>query len=1223
MTLYTEYQTIHASDFNSLVGTDPTTDTNTINAVLGTGHGLYGLGQPPVPTIPLPLPGLDPEIVASDWGNLITAINNISSHQNTVVPVISAPSNVTPTTIAYISTITTNLVKLYNNKNNAFAQGISQQYTATANGTWKSTCSLISTISFSSGDNARYFFNAGGQISLNFSNSQYTNIDVLFQSLFQQVGTLIISAPSGSGTVSIFGKSFSGLTQQAGSGSAILLPTAGYYGLSNTPTEIFRQYAKPSTVLGVTYAQSYLSILASTNGAQGSNGDNGSIITITANIVQLPSNNTPVSVGTNMILTLINPETSHISNTWGTIVVATSQTLDGSSSPPSTDATLSNLIIASPDGSWTKALTPAFASSTTSYSVTTTNAVDTVEITPITNNSSASLTINGASGYTGQASTPITLASPSSSISIPIVVIAQDGVSKKTYTIVVTKAAIVSNDATLAGLALSTGTLSPTFDSSTTAYTIDVPNTVTSMTFTPAISTSGATILINGNSVSSGTPSQAITINLNSNTINIQVTARDNTTIKLYTITVNRASPLSADASLSNLTISIGSLSFTPSTLTYPVSIDATVASVNITPTHTESHATITVNGVSTTSGSAYTYTFANGASGSIPVAVVVTAQDGTTTNTYRINFIKPASTISDSSLSNLTTSVSGGFSPSFSATNLSYTSQSVPWTIGAMSVTPTVNAVGATFTVNGVIGTSGSPSIIKLSVGSNTINIRVTSSDVTTHTTYQIFVNRTSVSTITSSFWDKTVETVTPNNTWMNWGLLRCNTGTAVAGWGRDGTVKTSGAILPTYSGNNVNVIIIGNGMPDLNHPEFAVNQDGTGGSRLNQFNWFQFNSSVGAPTGNPGVYVYPSSGSAYYDTSGGWATFPNIHNSNKACMVASIVAGNTYGWAKSSNIYAIDITMMPFWATDNTKAIAFAFKYATAFMSTSPINPVTGNKNPTIIIFTEVLSHTEQTRSNIISTTFEENIYSPALLNQAVFNDDQLLAIGIFPPYAYSLNAQPYTEYFTLTQSAIIDDAVAQCISQGITVVGPAGDYSTYIDVPNGLDYNNSFTNDKGATIYYTRGSAVSATPNVICVGAMDSTATEQIASYSSRGPRVDLFAPGSDVMGALNSSRGIFDPVNNSYTPTTSDSRNGTYYVGKLSSTSIAAAQVGGIIASAMEGGVFSQLSPSQIRADIIAIAKKNQLASPTQGYGVNNDLQGAFNLVAFNPYTNGTT
>ncbi len=59
-------------------------------------------------------------------------------------------------------------------------------------------------------------------------------------------------------------------------------------------------------------------------------------------------------------------------------------------------------------------------------------------------------------------------------------------------------------------------------------------------------------------SVASGSASQAINLNVGSNTITVIVTAQDGTTTNTYTITVTRAP--SSNADLSNLTVSQGSL---------------------------------------------------------------------------------------------------------------------------------------------------------------------------------------------------------------------------------------------------------------------------------------------------------------------------------------------------------------------------------------------------------------------------------------------------------------------------------------------------------------------------------------------------------------------------------------------------------------------------------------------------------------------------------------
>lgn len=87
------------------------------------------------------------------------------------------------------------------------------------------------------------------------------------------------------------------------------------------------------------------------------------------------------------------------------------------------------------------------------------------------------------------------------------------------------------------------------------------------------------------------------------------------------------------------------------------------------------------------------------------------------------------------------------------------------------------------------------------------------------------------------------------------NWGLLRCVNGQQIPGWGIDGQQNQVGGITTTASGLNVDCVVFdGNILPD--HPEYAVNENGTGGSRVIQFNWWSLNPQV---TGQPaGVYNY-----------------------------------------------------------------------------------------------------------------------------------------------------------------------------------------------------------------------------------------------------------------------------------------------------------------------------------------------------------------------------
>lgn len=104
---------------------------------------------------------------------------------------------------------------------------------------------------------------------------------------------------------------------------------------------------------------------------------------------------------------------------------------------------------------------------------------------------------------------------------------------------------VASRDATLAGLALSKGSLSPGFNSATTSYTAMVGTSDVSLTATPTAADALAAlrIRINGGAfavVTSGSPSGVLPLNVGLNTIDVQVTAQDGTTVRTYTVVVTR-----------------------------------------------------------------------------------------------------------------------------------------------------------------------------------------------------------------------------------------------------------------------------------------------------------------------------------------------------------------------------------------------------------------------------------------------------------------------------------------------------------------------------------------------------------------------------------------------------------------------------------------------------------------------------------------------------------
>ena len=309
----------------------------------------------------------------------------------------------------------------------------------------------------------------------------------------------------------------------------------------------------------------------------------------------------------------------------------------------------------------------------------------------------------------------------------------------------VTRAAAVSSDATLSGLTISSGTLTPGFASGTTSYTDSVGNGVSSVTVTPTVNQGSATVTVNGTPVASGTASGAISLAVGPDTITVKVTAQDTVTTDTYSIVVTRAAAVSSDATLSGLTISSGTLTpgFASGTTSYTDSVGNGVSSVTVTPTVNQGSATVTVNGTPVTSGTA---------SGAISLAVgpntitvKVTAQDTVTTDTYSIVVTRAAAVSSDATLSGLTIS-SGTLTPGFASGTTSYT-DSVGNGVSSVTVTPTVNQGSATVTVNGTPVASGTASgAISLAVGPNTITVKVTAQDTVTTDTYSIVVTRAAV---------------------------------------------------------------------------------------------------------------------------------------------------------------------------------------------------------------------------------------------------------------------------------------------------------------------------------------------------------------------------------------------------------------------------------------------------------------------------------------------
>jgi len=312
---YAQFGTIQASDFNTLVGGNPTTSVNTLNAVWATGGSATGYGQTALANVTVG------QTVAAtgQWASLVTTTASAASHQGSSITSVTAP--VSGGTITFLSAIPTNLTTIYSNRLNAATQGSTAVTSANRASTWNSSITANLTATFANGDAARYFFNAGGQFKLTFSHPTGTTIDNSLNALATACGTIVLSAPT-SGTITVATKSFNGVTKVAGTGTVNTLEqNLGYYAWNTSNVILFKQLVASAPV---GYTNTNIGISVKTNGTVGSNGDVGNVINIYCNWAELNSTGLTASAGSNSILTVQYPETTNLANTWGTVNLAAS-----------------------------------------------------------------------------------------------------------------------------------------------------------------------------------------------------------------------------------------------------------------------------------------------------------------------------------------------------------------------------------------------------------------------------------------------------------------------------------------------------------------------------------------------------------------------------------------------------------------------------------------------------------------------------------------------------------------------------------------------------------------------------------------------------------------------------------------------------------------------------------------------------------------------------------
>ena len=391
------------------------------------------------------------------------------------------------------------------------------------------------------------------------------------------------------------------------------------------------------------------------------------------------------------------------------------------------------------------------------------------------------------------------------------------------------------------------------------------------------------------------------------------------------------------------------------------------------------------------------------------------------------------------------------------------------------------------------------------------------------------------------------------------NWGLYRMVKGDHVSTWGSDNVsslrVLTNKTISTTASGKNVDVVIVDYHVQPL-HPEFAVNVDGSGGTRVNQINWFQYSSALGVTT--PATYTYQFEG-------------------NHGTHVAGTACGNTQGWARDSNIYNMTFSDSGSGVTNWAEKL---WDYIRYFHNNKAINPVTGRRNPTIVNNSWGTSYptTVVTLDDVYSVTYRGTTTS--LSGTTTAQKKTALEAS-----ACSIGTSNFRGRVPTQDAAILADAT-DALNDGVIMVAAAGNSYWNCEEVGGPDFDNrinvAYTFNSinyNHPIYHNRGSAPGDTPGIICVGNIDSDMVEHKRNSSNWGGRVDIWAPGSDIISSVYTH--TQDTMN--YFPLVQDPRDSNYYLASTGGTSMASPQITGILACLLEQE--PNLTPAEARQHLI--------------------------------------
>jgi hypothetical protein len=318
---------IQATDYNGFVST---TSGANVNATWSTGSGNGGWGQTALGTV-----SAGGTVSATQWASLVNTLSAMGSQTGTSITSRSAPT--AGQTISVLAAVNTDLTNCYNNRGNAAASGTqygifsgtTSKTSATGSGQSAWTITFTHTVTFPSADQARYFFNAGGIVRIQYGKSSTgTDHDPDWNTFAGQCGSINITG----GEQTIAGQAYTGTTRLNGSGGTqtTLATSTGWYALTGSPVTIFQlnnatSPYTPEFIRTTAAATSTVLTLVTTWSDDGSSGAGPSSNISGGTGITSPSTTPTVANGApTTLVTYVPPSTSVLTNTWGTPTISAS-----------------------------------------------------------------------------------------------------------------------------------------------------------------------------------------------------------------------------------------------------------------------------------------------------------------------------------------------------------------------------------------------------------------------------------------------------------------------------------------------------------------------------------------------------------------------------------------------------------------------------------------------------------------------------------------------------------------------------------------------------------------------------------------------------------------------------------------------------------------------------------------------------------------------------------